>query len=72
MGRHRMELLLFKVYDDIPGYTCLSGDQTIELEAGIHLKIETSPNGEELLDAIVPAGKVWEISVKIVVKETNA
>lgn len=56
----------------IPARIDRQGQATISLAAGKHLKIETSPGGEELLDAVVPSGKVWEADIAVYVKETNA
>jgi len=44
---------------------------TVALVAGKTLKIETSPAGEEILTAVVPAGKVWSITIVIDVTETD-
>ena len=46
------------------------GGDSFELVAGKHLKIETSPGGEELLDAVVPAGKTWDINLTVNIVET--
>lgn len=37
--------------------------------SGQHLKIETSPGGEDILDVVVPAGKTWLIQGKMFVNE---
>lgn len=46
--------------------------QTIQVEAGTSLKIETSPGGEEVLDVTVPAGKKWTVGLAVGVVETDA
>lgn len=46
--------------------------QTIDLASGKHLKIETSPSGMEILDAVVPAGKTWTCSINVIITETDA
>lgn len=48
------------------------GDGTFEVTAGKHLKIETSPRGEEILNVVVPEGKVWTVTVSVRVIETDA
>ncbi len=40
--------------------------------AGQSLKIETSPRGDDVLAAECPAGKAWEISVNVCIKEVDA
>lgn len=45
---------------------------SVELSAGQHLKIETSPGGEELLDVVVPAGKVWSVVINVETLEGDA
>jgi hypothetical protein len=47
------------------------GTQVLFMAAGKTLKVETSPNGEDVLDITVPSGKVWEVSVTISIKETD-
>ena len=49
-----------------------SGSQSFEVTAGQALKIETSPEGTEVLDMTVPAGKKWQVVLKIHITETNA
>ena len=44
---------------------------TVALAAGKTLKVETSPAGEEILTAVVPAGKVWSITIVIDITETD-
>lgn len=46
------------------------GDQVVTLPAGKSIKIETSPQGEELLNAEVPAGKTWTVRVTVHIEET--
>ena len=52
--------------------TDLIGDDNFDLIAGQSLKIETSPNGEEVINAVCPAGKVWHVHVAVVIEETDA
>jgi hypothetical protein len=49
-----------------------TGGESFNLVAGQSLKIESSPNGEELLVAEVPAGKKWTVSVSVSTVETDA
>ncbi len=49
-----------------------TGRQTLEITAGKTLKIETSPNGIDILNETVPEGKVWAITLNISVIEINA
>ena len=50
-----------------PATTKLHGEEPgFDVPPGKRLKIETSPGGEEILDAAVPAGKKW-INVTICV-----
>ena len=39
------------------GLLRMSGGESFEVAAGKSLKIETSPRGEDIMDAEVPAGK---------------
>jgi hypothetical protein len=48
------------------------GIVTMQLEAGKSLKIETSPEGDDLLDVVVPEGKVWNLSISVQVNEEDA
>lgn len=47
------------------------GRETIEVAAGKHYKIEISPQGEEQLDYVVPAGKTAEIHTLVLITETD-
>ena len=42
---------------------CYSG--IVAVAAGETFKIETSPGGEDILTLTVPAGKVYQISVRV-------
>jgi len=44
----------------------------IEVSSGQALRIETSPGGREVLNAVVPEGKRWIVYVKVNVKEFDA
>ena len=43
----------------------------IEVTSGQTLKIESSPAGEEVLSAEVPAGKKWTVYVKVDIQESD-
>ena len=51
-------------------HTKYAGRDTVTLSAGQTLKIETSPNGEEILNEIVPEGKTWVVDIDLKVTET--
>jgi len=44
----------------------------IALAAGQLLKVETTPDGEEVLSAECPAGKAWEAYVYVQIEEVDA
>lgn len=44
---------------------------SVLLAAGQSLRIETTPNGIEVLDTECPAGKVWSVRVIVEVTETD-
>ena len=48
------------------------GHEVVNLSAGKSIKIETSPQGDELLNAMVPSGKEWAVSVWVTIHETDA
>lgn len=48
------------------------GNDTITLPPGKTMKIETSPDGEEIMNETVPAGKQWTITVGVHIVETDA
>jgi len=58
------------IEDSLPARTTFQGSTSVSLAAGKNLKIETSPAGEELLNADVPAGKTWAVTVNVYVQET--
>ena len=55
-----------------PAVKSYVGDDTATVSAGQSLVIETSPEGEEILDAEVPAGKSWAVTISVRVVETDA
>ena len=52
--------------------TIKSGHEAIAVTAGQSLKIETSPDGEEVLGIECPAGKAWSIQLDVTITETDA
>jgi len=58
--------------DAATNYLRYNGGEVVELVEGQQLKIETSPMGEELLVATVPAGKTWSVGVSVNIEEHNA
>jgi len=52
--------------------TVKSGHTAMVLTVGQSLKIETSPNGYEVLDIECPAGKAWSVKVDVTITETDA
>lgn len=49
-----------------------AGSETIAVAAGQTLKVETSPDGEEVLEVTCPAGKAWLVSIVVDITETDA
>lgn len=48
------------------------GFESVMIEAGKALKVETSPNGEEILEVVCPPGKKWLARLEVTIKETDA
>lgn len=49
------------------------GHQSIDnLAAAKHIKIETLPSGDEILDAVVPTDKIWDAYILITIRERDA
>jgi len=58
---------------NIPASNFKSGSQSgLVIPAGKKLTIETSPQGDEILDIECPAGKVWTARIIVEIVETNA
>jgi len=56
----------------IPEQVIKSGSEdALEVVAGKSLKIETSPDGIDILDEEVPAGKVWVVTISVQIKESD-
>ena len=49
-----------------------AGHATLAIAAGQSLKVETSPEGDEVLDVECPAGKAWSAKVDVTITETDA
>jgi hypothetical protein len=47
------------------------GSGSYSLSDEQHLKMEVSLGGEEILDAVCPAGKSWRVSIEVHVVETD-
>ena len=45
---------------------------TFTVLAGNHLRVETSPAGDEIMDGVVPTGKSWEVTMTVYITETDA
>jgi len=56
----------------VEAHTRLSGIAAFEMVNGLALKIETSPDGVEILNADVPEGKKWDVAIQVTVTETDA
>ena len=57
---------------EVPHQVTRLGRKILVLTAGMHLKIETSPGGAELLDAVVPEGKTWQVDINLVITDNDA
>jgi len=47
------------------------GVAQLDVIAGKSLKIETSPQGEEVFNIKVPIGKVWHVEISVLITETD-
>lgn len=52
-----------------PAKTVKSGADTFVVTAGQKVTVETTPGGAEILDAEVPAGKTWTVTVSVYILE---
>ena len=50
--------------------TKYAGRDTITIPGGKTFKIETSPNGEEILNQVVPEGKTWVVDMNVKITES--
>lgn len=53
-----------------PAVTKYVARDRVVISAGKRLKIETSPDGEEILNVEVPAGKTWAVQFNTEIFET--
>ena len=53
-----------------PAKTVLSGSEILTIPAGKDFKIETSPDGEEILNETVPTGKSWLVRITVDISES--
>ena len=67
-----MELELVGELSEEPARTIKSAAGSFQVTAGQSLKIESSPQGEEILDEMCPAGKTWMVRVELSVIEQDA
>ena len=44
----------------------------VGIVAGQRLVIETSPGGKEVMDAVCPVGKAWNVTIIVEIEETDA
>ena len=54
----------------LPARTTKTGNDTFTVAAGKRLIVETSPQGDEILDVEVPAGKTWTVTVNVYIQES--
>lgn len=47
-------------------------EDNIVVSTGQNVKIETSPDGEEILDVECPEGKSWSVRIIVEITETDA
>jgi len=67
-----MELVLIGNQEARLAGVLKAGHESVAVAAGQSLKIETSPDGGEVLDAECPAGKAWSVQMGVTITETNA
>jgi len=64
-----MDLMTIEV---VPATFKSGHTEDISVSAGKSFKIETSPQGETILDEECPAGKSWSVRVIVEITETDA
>jgi len=57
---------------EVAAKTVKYGSYTFDVPVGKTLKIETSPQGLDVLIEAVPAGKTWSVTVTVEIQETTA
>lgn len=55
----------------VPASVKKAGQGRYTVAPGKSLKIETSPQGEEILEAGPPAGKQWTVTLKVNIEESD-
>ena len=55
-----------------PERVTLSAQQSYVLAAGKRVQIRTLPPMHECLDAQVPSGKAWDVTITVHITESNA
>ena len=55
--------------EDRPATVTHLGSDGFIAAAGQHVRIETSPGGIEHLDAVVPVGKTWQVTINVHIQE---
>lgn len=53
-----------------PAKTLRTGRETVVIPGGKNLKIETTPDGQEILNVAIPEGKTWTVQFNIEIFET--
>ena len=56
----------------VTAQTEFTGDDNFVLSAGKTLKVESTPDGEEHFNQVVPEGKSWAVTVFLKIVETDA
>lgn len=54
-----------------PQEVTYQGQGVFTIVGGKYLKIESTPDGQEVLNEIVPQGKKWVISVSLLITEVD-
>ena len=67
-----MDIATIRTLEAQSAGTIKAGHEAVAVSAGKSLKIETSPDGEEVLNAECPAGKAWSVQVDVTITETDA
>ena len=57
---------------EVDAHNTLTGDNEFTVLAGQSLRVETSPDGSDILNEECPAGKSWEVYVFVRITETDA
>ena len=52
--------------------TTRAAEATFSVAAGKSVKIETGPQGIDVMDEEVPEGKSWEVTIEVFITESDA